>query len=70
MRGLREHLGDDSRSCHEVAHLVGIIDGGWGKVRAGVLKGYVEECLLDLEGVEEDERVKDLLEAIGRIAAH
>ncbi len=64
IRALHEHVGDAGRSCGEVAHLVGVIDGSWRKVRAAVLRGYVEDCLLD---VEQDDHVRAKLQAIERI---
>jgi DNA-binding FrmR family transcriptional regulator len=60
---LTRHL-DSERDCREVAELVHAIDGAWAAVRSDILRGWLEECLLN---VEQDDHVGQRLAAIERV---
>ncbi len=60
---LTRHL-DSEVPCAEIADLVHAIDGAWSAVRADILRGWLEDCLL---GVERDDHVTQRLKAIERV---
>lgn len=70
IRALSDHLADGERSPGEVAHLVALIDGGWGRVRAAVLRGWVRECLQLADLDSDEDRLAGHLDAIERVGRH
>lgn len=68
VRALREHWEDAERPPADVAHLILVIDGQWGRIRAGVLRGWVEELSDLAQEPGNTASYNALVDAIDRVA--
>ena len=66
VRGISGMVEDD-RYCVDILTQIGAVQAALDKVSLGLMDGHVRHCVLGSEGTVRDERVEELIGAVGRL---
>jgi len=58
---------DDDRYCIDILTQIGAVQAALDKVSLGLMDGHVHHCVLGAEGALREERVEELIGAVGRL---
>jgi DNA-binding FrmR family transcriptional regulator len=66
VRGITGMVGDD-RYCVDILTQIGAVQAALDKVSLGLMDGHVRHCVLGSEAALREERVEELIGAVGRL---